>query len=88
MDVESLFKHRAFNGLEPAQMKLLRQFAQDIKGKGAMEVSRLYMQLNSRLSQIKPISPTQRSAIVDALRNFLPESNRQKLDSFIKMLGR
>ena len=88
MDIEALFKQKAFEQLETGQMQLIRQFAQDIKGKGATEVARMYMTLNSRISQIKPISTAQRNAIVDAVRNFLPEGDRQKLNSFLRMLGR
>ena len=88
MDIESLFKHEAFKQLEPSQMQLLRQFARDIQGKGATEVARLYMALNQQVSRIKPISSAQRSAIAEAIRGFLPEKDRQKLNSFMRMLGR
>ena len=88
MDIESLFKHRAFSQLKPEQMQLFRQFARDIQGKGATEVARLYMQLNQKVSAINPLTPAQRNAIIDAIRGFLPESDRSKLNAFIKMLGR
>ena len=88
MNIETLFKHKAFAQLEPGQLQLLRQFARDIQGKGAAEIARLYMQLNQRITQIKPITPAQRSAIIEAIRGFLPEADRQKLNGFIRMLGR
>ena len=88
MDIEALFKHKAFSQLEPTQLSLFRQFAKDIQGKGATEIARLYMQLNQKVSQIKPISQAQRNAIVDAIRSFLPEGDRQKLNGFLRLLGR
>jgi hypothetical protein len=88
MNIETLFKHPAFTGLAPAQTSLLRQFANDIQGKGGTEIARLYMQLNQKMSQLSPLSPSQKSAIVDAVRGYLPEPNRHKLDGFIKMFGR
>ena len=88
MDIDALFRHKAFSQLENGQLQLLRQFARDIQGKGTAEIARLYMQLNQRLTQIKPITAAQRSAIIDAIRNFLPEPDLQRLNSFIKMLGR
>ena len=88
MDLERLFKHQAFSQLLPEQMQLLKQFAGNIQGKGSAEIARLYMQLSSQINKIRPISATQRNAIVEAIRNFLPEKDRQKLNGFIKMLGR
>ena len=88
MDMETLFKHRAFAQLEQKQLQLLRQFARDIQGKGAAEIAKLYMQLNQRLAQIKPITAAQRGAIIEAIRGFLPEADKQKLNAFVKMLGR
>ena len=88
MDIESLFKHKAFSQLEPSQMQLLRQFAKDIRGKGTTEVARLYMILNQQVSKIKPISTAQRNAIIEAIRGFLPEKDRHKLNGFMRMLGR
>ena len=88
MDIETLFRHKAFAQLEASQVQLLKQFARDIQGKPAPEVARLYMQVNQKITQIKPISPAQRSAIIDAVRSFLPASEQQKLNGFIKMMGR
>ena len=88
MDIERLFNHQAFSQLDSKQLQLIRQFANDIKGKGATEVARLYMQLNQKVNQIKPLSSDQRNAIVDAIRNFLPEGDRSKLNAFVKMIGR
>ena len=88
MDIETLFRHRAFAQLDASQVQLLKQFARDIQGKPAPEVARLYMQVNQKITQIKPISSAQRSAIIDAVRSFLPASEQQKLNGFIKMMGR
>ena len=84
MDIESLFKHKAFTSLDPSQLLHIRQFAKDIQGKGATEVARLYMQLNQKIS----VTMQQRNDIIDAIRNFLPEKDRQKLNGFIRMMGR
>ena len=88
MNIESLFRHPAFSGLVPAQTQLLRQFANDIQGKGGTEIARLYMQLNQKMSQLAPLSPGQKNAIIEAVRGYLPEGNRHKLDGFLKMFGR
>ena len=88
MDIEALFRHKAFSQLESGQLQLLRQFARDIQGKGATEIAGLYMQLNKKLTQIKPISTAQRSAIVEAIRSFLPEADRQKINKYLNMLVR
>ena len=88
MDFEALFRNKVFQQLEPAQLQLFRQFANDIKGKGSTEIAKLYMQLNQKVNQIKPITITQKNAIIDAIRNFLPEADRQKFFGFIKILGR
>jgi|GEM_PF-2104256 len=88
MDIEKLFRNSVFSQLELEQVQLLRQFASDIQGKGATEIMRMYMQLNQRVNQIKPISIAQRSAIIEALREFIPAGDHQKLNNFIRMLGR
>ena len=88
MDIEALFRHNAFTRLAPDQLQLLRQFARDIQGKGSVEISRLYMQLNNRLNQINPISSAQRDAIIEAIRGFLPEKDKAKLNGIVRMLLR
>ena len=88
MDLERLFNHQAFSSLLPEQMQLVRQFASNVQGRGAAEVARMYMQLNSQLNKIKPIPAAQKNAIIDAIRGFLPVDERQKLNKFVKMLGR
>jgi len=88
MDIERLFSHHAFAKLDPRQLLLIKQFAKDIQGKGATEVARLYMQLNQKVNQINPLSSDQRNAIIEAIRGFLPEGDKHKLNAFIKMLGR
>jgi len=88
MNIEALFKHKAFSRLESNQMHLIRQFAKDVQGKGAAEIAKLYVQLNQQVSKIKPITPEQRDAIIDAILSFLPDSDKQKLNSFIKMFLR
>ena len=88
MDLESLFRHPAFNGLLPGQMQLFRQFASDIQGKTGTEIAKLYMQLNQKISQIAPLSQAQRSAIIQAVQGFLPEGDRAKLTGFLRMMGR
>ena len=86
MDIEALFSHEAFRQFDAEQMQLFRQFARDIQGKSAPEVARLYMQVSQRASQIKPITPAQRNSIIEALRSFLPEAERQKLNGLLRML--
>ena len=88
MDIERLFSQPAFAQLLPEQMQLLRQFAQNIQGRGAAEVARMYMNLINQLNKIKPIPTTQKNAMIDALRGFLPDGDQKKLNRFIKMLGR
>ena len=88
MNIEALFKHNAFSQLMPEQLQLLKQFAKDIQGRGTADIARMYMQLNQRISQIKPITTAQRNAIIEAIRGFVPEGDKQKLNGFLKMLGR
>ena len=87
MDIEGLFRHKAFTQLAPDQLQMIKQFARDIQGKGTVEISRLYMQLNQRLNQVNPISAAQRSAIIEAIRDFLPEKDKHKVNGFVKMFG-
>jgi len=88
MDIDALFRQPAFNGLLPEQLQLFRQFARDIHGKGVAEVARMYKQLNAQVSAIKPLSAAQRNGIVEAVRNFLPASERQKLSGLMKLVMR
>lgn len=88
MNIDALFRHKAFESLEYGQLQLIKQFATDARGKGGMEIARMYTQLNQKINQIKPISTAQRSAIIDAIREYLPEGDQHKLNRFIKMIGR
>ena len=86
MNLDALFSHKAFASLEPEQMRLFRQFALDIQGKGATEIGRMYMQLSQKANQIKPIPPSTRNAIIDAVMQHLPPGDRQKVSGFMRML--
>ena len=88
MDIDALFRHSAFSSLEPEQLRLVRQFASDVQGRSLAEAGRMYRQLYQQISKIKPISATQRSAIVDALMGFVPEKDRQKFGGIVRMLAR
>ncbi|MCL2400590.1 MAG: hypothetical protein FWC91_12705 [Defluviitaleaceae bacterium] len=88
MDIEALFRKPAFTQLDPAQVQLLKQFARDMQGKSTADIARLYMQVNQKITQIKPISSSQRNAIIETIRNALPEQDRQKVNGFIKMISR
>jgi len=88
MDVDALFRKPAFTQLEPKQVQVLRQFAQEIPGKSATEVARMYVQLNQKLAEVKPITSTERNAIVEAVREAMPPKDRHKLNSFMKILAR
>lgn len=88
MNIDSLFAHPAFTSLLPEQLNLIRRFARDVQGKGKIEITRMYMQLNQQVNQVKPLTSIQKSAIVEAIQGFVPEGDRQKLNGFIKMLGR
>lgn len=88
MDIEALFRKPAFTQLEPEQIQLLKQFARDMQGKNTADIARLYMQVNQKINQVKPITQAQRSAIIDTIRNALPEQDRQKVNGFIKMISR
>jgi len=88
MDVEALFRKPAFAQLEPKQVQVLKHFAQEIPGKSPTEVARMYVQVNQKLAEVKPLTSSERNAIVDAVRESLPPSDRQKLNSFMKILAR
>ena len=88
MDINALFRHKAFSNLAPEQLQLIQQFAKDVQGKGLAEASKMYRQLNQRVSQINPITAAQRSAIVEAIMGFVPEKDKQKFSGIIKMLSK
>ena len=85
-DIERLFAQPAFTQLDPRQVALFRQFAKDIDGKGGPEILKLYRQLNNDVARIKPLTEAQRTAITAALRDFVPEADRKRLDGILKML--
>ena len=87
IDTDRLFAQPAFRQLDPAQVALLRRFAQDINGKSTPEMLRQFWQLNREMARIKPISDAQWNEIAVAVRNFLPDAERKKMDALLKMRG-
>lgn len=86
-DMDALFRKEALSSLGPERMRLFKQFARDIEGKGIPEIAGMYMKLNQQISKEKPLTPAERGAIIDAIRESLPEADRAKFGQILRMMN-
>jgi hypothetical protein len=81
-DMDSLFERDAFTSLGPEKLRLIKKFTRDIDGKAAMEIVKLYIELNRQIS----ITPAERAAVIEAIQESLPAGDRQKFNQILKMI--
>lgn len=79
MDLDSLFAKEAFTSLGPDRQRLFRQFAQDIEGKSIPEALALFKKLPA-------VSERERTVIIEAILESLPEKDKAKFGQIIKMI--
>ena len=86
VDLDALFKKEAFSTIDTERLQLFKQFARDIDGKNTPDIVNMFMKLNKTVSKKKPLSPEEGKAITGAIRESLPDVDKQKFDNIIKLL--
>ncbi|MDR1537337.1 MAG: hypothetical protein LBU32_04960 [Clostridiales bacterium] len=87
-DIDSLFDQDAFSDLEPERLELFRSFAYQIEGKSGPEIISLFMRFHKELSKGRPLDPYEKQAIIEAIGDFLPDSEQAKFRTVVRMLDK
>lgn len=86
VNLDSLFQKEAFRKIDPERKQLFREFASQLDGKNPTEIIGLYMQYSQRMPADNPLGKAEQDAIVEAIFESLPDSDRQKLSGVLKMM--
>jgi hypothetical protein len=81
-----LFEQPAFTALGEKRSALVRAFAEDIQGKNPAEIALRYVKLNRSLSKEERLTKDEREAISEALKESLPEEDRRKFNTVLKLI--
>ena len=86
VDLDSLFEKEAFKNLEPEKIKVFREFASHLDGKSGPEIMALYMRYSKELSRGRPLTRSEKSAVIEAIGESLPKTDQSKFRGIVKML--
>ena len=86
-DLDGLFEKEAFRNLEPEKLDIFREFAMQLDGKSGSEIMSLYMRYSKELSQGRPLTRSEKSAVIEAIGESLPKSDQVKFRNIIRMLN-
>ena len=86
-DLDDLLEKEAFRNLEPEKLKVFREFAMQLDGKSGQEIMSLYMRYSKELSQGRPLTRSEKSAVIEAIGESLPKPDQVKFRNIIRMLN-
>jgi len=89
VDIEKNNEHRygaALDMLEPDMAQLLEEFLGKIKGKGIGEMMPILAEFKSRLPKDRVFTPEEKAAIVEEALSAMPEDERNRYKTFLKMM--
>ena len=86
IDMDALFKKEAFASLGAERLRLFRQFTKDIDGKSIPEIAILYAKLNQVIAKEKPLTQAERDAVIKAITESLPDTERPKFAQALRIL--
>ncbi len=84
--LDALFSKPAFASLNERQIEMLRQFAKEIDGKNPVEIAAKYFRFNRQLTKEQPLTPAQREAVSEAIKDSLPPEDRQRYEKILKLI--
>lgn len=84
---EDIFQSDVFKSLGEDKILLLREIAERIKGKSAMDAMAVIGAYQSKLSAGKPLSDEERKAILAVIRQSMTKEEQQKLDYVLTAIG-
>jgi hypothetical protein len=85
-DIEELLSQSAFDGMEPERLELFRDFAYDIEGKSAPEIISIFMRFHKEFSKGRPITRTEKQAMVQAIGASIPPQDQGKFKTILKVV--
>jgi len=86
VDLDELFKKEAFRSLEPEKLDVFREFASQLDGKSGPEIMTLYMKFSKELSRGRPLTRSEKTAVIEAIGESLPKVDQSKFRNIVKML--
>ena len=86
VELDTLFKKEAFRNLEPEKLDVFRKFASQLDGKSGPEIMALYMRYSKDLARGRPMTRSEKTAVIEAIGESLPKTDQVKFRNIVKML--
>ena len=84
--MEGMFQKAAFQSLGKEKLALLEEMVAAGKGKTPMELMDLMVKYGNRLTGGRPLSPLEKDALIEAMRESAAPEERKRIDEVVNML--
>ncbi|MDR1210402.1 MAG: hypothetical protein LBK41_08860 [Clostridiales bacterium] len=84
---DSFIDDPAFDDLEPEQLEFLADLAERVKGKSALEAASILMSASSQLPRGRELTRDERTTMISAFLNSMPEPDRAKFQRIFSLVG-
>ena len=87
MNVNEILQKPAFQNLEPARIEALRNLMLKLEGLGTAEALQLIIDFMKRIPKGRELTRSEQNAMMEAMMEGLPENDKNRFKSMLKMLG-
>lgn len=86
MNEKDIFESKEFQCIDPKKLAVMKQIAQQTKGKNPLEIVDLFSKHAEELSEGKPLSAEEKNALLYVMRQSISEQERKAFDELLDML--
>lgn len=86
MNEKDLFESKEFQCIDPKKLEIMKQIAQQAKGKNPLEIVNLFSKHAEEFSEGKPLSAEEKNALLQVMRQSMSEQERKTFDELLGML--
>jgi len=87
MNVNEILQKPAFQNLEPARIEALHDLMLKLEGLGTAEALQLIIDFMKRIPKGRELTRPEQNAMMEAVMESLPENDKNRFKSMLKMLG-
>jgi len=87
MNVDEILRNPAFSDLEPARVDALRGLMVRLQGKSTTETMAMVMDFMQRAPKGRDLTRAEQNAMAEAILSGLPEDDKNRFKSMLKILG-
>lgn len=86
LDFETIVSDDAFRNIEPERIETFRQLMKKLEGKSLNQSMEIIMSFSKTVKEGRPITNEEQKAMLAVIMNSLPENDKQKLESILRMM--